>query len=48
MVSLYEESGHLNRIEQVGDKIGVVAGKARFEVKHNYWQTVLEKGKSLC
>lgn len=32
--SLFGESGYLNRIEYVGDRMGVVVGKVRYKVRY--------------
>lgn len=48
-LSLFGESGHLNRIEYVGDRMGVAAGKARHKVRHtDTGKQCLKYCKSLC
>lgn len=48
-LSLFGESGHLNRIEYVGDRMGVAAGKARHKVRHTDTGKQCKKYcKSLC
>lgn len=32
--SLFGESGYLNKIEYVGDRMGVVVGKVRYKVRY--------------
>lgn len=47
--SLFGESGHLNMIEYVGDRMGVVAGKARYKVRHtDTGKQCVKYCKSLC